>query len=67
MSLAIKGIFENGKITLLEPVPEIERAEVEIEFKKVLKKSKMRFGGLEGKIIIDDSFNDPLDDFKNYM
>ena len=28
MYTAIKGIYENGKLTLLEPAPDVEKAEV---------------------------------------
>lgn len=73
----VKGIYENGVLTLLEPAPNEERVEVLVTFMadkepKVAKKrvpgGLKRLGELEGKIYsIPDDFNDPLDDLKDYM
>lgn len=69
MYTAIKGIYENGKLTLLEPAPDVEKADVLVTFLKETKtsipKKRRILGGLRGKI--PDDFNEPLDDLKDYM
>ena len=74
MYTSIKGIYENGKLTLLEPAPNVEKAEVLITFLQEEeiavdgKKKKRVLGGLRhlgGRI--PDDFNEPLDDLKDYM
>ena len=76
MYTAIKGIYENGVLTLLEPAPNLEKSEVLITFlneeKPVSQKrvpgSLKRLGELEGKhYSIPEDFNEPLDDLKDYM
>ena len=51
-------------------------AEISEEIRKILKESKkfkekhgkpVKFGGWEGKILMSDDFNAPLDDFEEYM
>ena len=51
-------------------------AEISEEIRKILKESKkfkgkrgkpIKFGGWEGKILMSDDFNAPLDDFEEYM
>ena len=72
MYTAIKGIYENGKLTLLEPAPDVERAEVLVTFleeeKPSTPKKRRVLGGLK-KIggSIPEDFNEPLDDLKDYM
>jgi hypothetical protein len=72
MYTAIKGIYENGKLTLLEPAPDVEKAEVLVTFLEEVEssdpKKQRKLGGLRhlGGSIPDD-FNDPLDDLKDYM
>jgi predicted DNA-binding antitoxin AbrB/MazE fold protein len=75
MYTAIKGIYENGVLTFLEPVPNFEKSEVLITFlneEKTIKKDRVpgalkRLGEMEGKIYsIPDDFNEPLDDLKDY-
>lgn len=77
MYTAIKGIYENGNLTLLEPAPNKEKSEVLVTFltqvkskeKKVrIPGSLKKLGILEGKIYkIPEDFNNPLDDLKEYM
>ena len=77
MYTAIKGIYENGVLTLLEPAPNEEKTEVLITFMSVEKVKSMkkrvpggllRLSHLQGKTMsIPDNFNEPLDDFKDYM
>ena len=67
MYTVLKGIYENGKLTLLEPAPNVEKAEVLVTFleeiKNVVPKKRRVLGGLKGlgRQILDDS-NEPLDD-----
>ena len=77
MYTAIKGIYENGVLTLLEPAPNEEKTEVLITFMSVEKAKSMkkrvpggllRLSHLQGKTMsIPDDFNEQLDDFKDYM
>lgn len=76
MYTAIKGIYENGVLTLLEPAPNLEKSDVLVTFlmetKPILQKrvpgSLKKLGELEGKhYSIPDDFNEPLDDLKDYM
>lgn len=65
MYTAIKGIYENGVLTLLEPAPNEEKTEVIITFMSVEKAKSMKKrvpGGLKhlGGNIPDD-FNDSLE------
>ena len=71
MLTTIKGIYDHGRITLTEEPPEKEiRRDVIITFlpeQNATAKSKRVLGGLEGKIVVPDDFNEPLDDLKDYM
>ncbi|MFB0908731.1 MAG: hypothetical protein ACI9V1_000180 [Spirosomataceae bacterium] len=65
---AIKGIYEKGKLTFLEPAPTIEKSEVIVTFitpdssqpaKKRIPGVLKRLGEVEGKTYsIPDDFND---------
>jgi hypothetical protein len=70
MLAAIKGYYEKGKIIMEENAPVIEKTNVIITFltddnKKV--SSKRIPGGLKGKVTLPADFNEPLDDFKDYI
>jgi hypothetical protein len=76
MYTAIKGIYEHGKFTLLEPAPDLEKSEVVIMFLNENKPQpkKRSAGGLlrlahlkNKKMSIPNDFNEPLDDLKDYM
>ncbi len=77
MYTAIKGIYENGKLTLLEPAPDVEKAEVLVTFlneEKSLSTGRRVPGGLlrlkhlaDKRITIPSDFNEPLDDLNDYM
>lgn len=73
MYAAIKGTYENGKITFTEEPPVKSKAEVVITFltaqddAEKSQKRKLKIGLLEGKIKLPDDFNEPLDDLKDYM
>ena len=72
MLTTIKGVYEDGKITVTEkpPINEI-KADVLITFLtgnlKEVSSNKRILGGLEGKISVPEDFNEPLNDFKDYM
>lgn len=72
MLTTVKGIYDNGKITLTEDPPIKEKkADVIITFlpeKQITPAASKRIlGGLEGKIAVPDDFNEPLEDLKDYM
>jgi hypothetical protein len=70
MSVAVKAIFENGKVTLQEPAPTNEKVPVIVTFpdaEKSLKKNEIKFGSLAGKINVPADFDDELDDLNEYM
>lgn len=78
MYKAIKGIYENGELTLLEPAPDVEKSEVLVTFlndtknkhkgKKRIPGSLQKLGKLEGKTYsIPDDFNEPIEELKDYM
>ena len=72
MLTTIKGVYDQGKIILMEE-PKIKTKTTVIvtflkeEKLKPLKKNQVRLGGLEGKIKISDDFDEPLDELKDYM
>lgn len=67
-AVTIKGIYDNGKIIFTDEPPVKSKTEVTITFHlDNIQKPKRILGGLEGKIITPDDFNDPLDDSKDYM
>ncbi len=71
MLTTIKGIYNQGKIILNEEPPVQTITEVMVTFltdKKVeIKQDKRKLGGLEGKVPLPNDFNEPLEDFKDYM
>ena len=69
MYTAIKGIYENGVLTMTETPPQIKKSEVVILFMNDADTPKkgVKLGSLEGKFSIPDDFNEPLDDLKEYM
>ncbi|MGK6353443.1 DUF2281 domain-containing protein [Parapedobacter sp. DT-150] len=73
MYTAIKGVYENGKITFTEEPPVKSKAEVVITFltgqdsAEKSQQRKLKIGLLEGKIKLPDDFNEPLDDLEDYM
>lgn len=75
MLTTIKGVYEDGKITVTEKPPIKEtRADVLITFlpgqpgqKKENSSHKRVLGGFEGKISVPEDFNEPLNDLKDYM
>jgi len=65
-AVTIKGMYDNGKITLTDEPPVRSKTEVMITFLlDSIPKPKRTLGGLEGKIITPDDFNDTLDNFKD--
>lgn len=79
MYTAIKGIYENGEIKLLEPAPEIWKSEILVTFlnsdidtskKEIIRKpgGLLELSHLKGKkLSIPNDFNASLEDLKDYM
>ncbi|WP_229254644.1 DUF2281 domain-containing protein [Dyadobacter linearis] len=71
MLTTVRGIFENGKVTLMEIPPVNKKTEVVVTFLEDIKLeqplTKRVAGILSGKIIMSDDFDEPLDEFKEYM
>ncbi|MCF2503115.1 DUF2281 domain-containing protein [Dyadobacter sp. CY107] len=69
MLTAVKGIFENGQITLTEKPPVNKRMEVIVTFIDETPKpaKKRKAGVVAGKFKMADDFDEPLDDLKEYM
>jgi hypothetical protein len=72
MLTTIRGVYEDGKITVTEKPPIQEtKADVLITFLSQQKKEgrlpKRILGGLEDKISIPEDFNEPFNDLKDYM
>jgi hypothetical protein len=70
MLTTIRGIYQNGQITLEEKPPTAENAEVLVTFTKIKKTEKKDrvFGSGKGLVLFMSSdFNEPLDDLKEYM
>ena len=69
MYTSIDGVYENGRLTLLESPPTHKKAKVIVTFIEEDQPSeltKRRLGGLEGKVSVPDDFNAPLDDLEEY-
>lgn len=66
MSVAVKGIYENGEVKLTEPAPTNEKIPVTVVFpdeddilsEKPLKKNEIKFGSIAGKISVPENFDD---------
>ena len=70
MLTAVKGYYEGGQIFFKETPPEIERTDVIVTFlteEKAEVPKTIKLGLLEGRIIISDDFDEPLDELKDYM
>ncbi len=71
MFTTIKGTFDHGQIILNEAPPVDSKTEVIITFlvEEPLTSGKQKRipGSLKGKVAIPDDFNEPLNDFKDYM
>jgi hypothetical protein len=69
MLATVEGIYENGCIVFVETPPLKTKSRVIITFLEdiEIKPKKRIFGTLKGTITVPDDFNEPLDDFKEYM
>lgn len=70
MLISIKGVFENGQITLSELPKAQQKLNVIVTFMEdviVERPKKRKAGVLSGKVWMADDFNAPLDDLKDYM
>jgi hypothetical protein len=63
MLTTVRGIFENGKITLDETPPVNQRMEVIVTFVNEIPTTlkKRQAGIVSGKFIMSDDFDEPLD------
>jgi hypothetical protein len=69
MPNVVKGVFENGQITLTEKPPVEKKTTVLVTFvsEPMIKGRKMREAGvLSGKIKMSEDFDDPLEDFAGF-
>lgn len=69
METAVRGIYENGTVTLMAAPPVQSRTEVIVTFPdEAPKRLKKRHAGvLSGISQMSDDFNAPLDELKDYM
>lgn len=71
MLTAVRGIYENGEITLDEPLPTPYAKVVVTVLEEIIDerplKRKRPFGISKGSIRLNDDFNEPLDDLNEYM
>jgi hypothetical protein len=70
MLTTVKGVYEGGQIILSEKPPVSERTEVIVTFlteAQSAEPKKRKLGLLQGKIVVPDDFDEPLDDLKDYM
>ncbi len=70
MLTAVKGYYEGGHIFFKETPPITERTDVIVTFlteEKTVVPKKRLLGLLEGKIVMPDDFDEPLDELKEYM
>ncbi len=69
MLTTIKGVYDNGEITL-EEIPKIKKANVIVTILETYVediKTKRQLGTLKGKIQISEDFDAPIDLLKDYM
>ena len=68
MLQTVKGTYENGQVTLDEPLA-VTRAKVIVTVIEELPmpRKPRQAGSMRGTFLIGDDFNDPLDDLKDYM
>ncbi|RNL56596.1 DUF2281 domain-containing protein [Pedobacter jejuensis] len=70
MLATVKGYYEKGKIVLNEKAPVLSKTDVIVTFltddkpNNILKRTP---GAFKGKITLSEDFDEPLDDFKEYM
>ena len=70
MLTTVTGIYNQGHIILQETPQVNDNTEVIVTFlteTKLPTKPQRTPGGLKGRIIIPDDFNEPLEDLKDYM
>lgn len=66
----LKATYRNGVIELDQPLPvEFEGKQIQLQVEEITTVSKKRrkAGSLAGQIWIAPDFDEPLDDFKEYM
>jgi len=71
MPTTIKGVYDQGKITLSEEPPVHTKVDVIVTFLinvgNELNMIKRKLGGLEDKVKLPDGFNEPMEELFDYM
>lgn len=71
MVTTISGTIEDGMLKFDKKLPSNKKGRVVLMFIDELIEKKsykgIRLGGLEGKAILPEDFNEPLEDLKEYM
>ncbi len=71
MLITIKGFYDHGKIILSEEPLVKTKTDVMVTFltseNGINEKKRGAPGSLKGLVDIPENFNNPLDDFKDYM
>lgn len=71
MMVVLKATYRNGVIELEQPLPdEFEGKQIQIQIEEIQgesKKPRRRAGSLAGQIWMAPDFDEPLDDFAEYM
>ena len=69
--VVLTATYRNGVIELEQPLPaELEGKQIQIqieEIKEMPKKKRRQAGSAAGKIWMSPEFDEPLEDFKDYM
>jgi len=66
--ITLQGTYQNGTIKLDEPLPkDLEGKKVEITVQEVPTRKRRKRGSAKGQIWISPDFDEPLEDFEQYM
>jgi predicted DNA-binding antitoxin AbrB/MazE fold protein len=71
MMVVLTATYQNGVIELEQPLPaEFEGKQIQIQIEEIKaepKKSRRQAGSLAGQIWMAPDFDEPLDEFADYM
>ncbi len=70
MLTTVRGYYDDGNIVLEEKVSVAGKADVIVTFldENEIREVRVRIpGAMKGKVSLPDDFNEPLDDYKDYM
>ena len=66
--ITLKGTYQNGIITLDEPLPkDLEGKKVEVIIQELSTQKRRKSGSAKGQIWMSSDFDEPLEDFEPYM